>query len=73
MKSKNELQWIIHFDGAVSANDRTYCACLYSYKLYFECTDSVAEYEALILGVNILNKFKAKKVFIYGDLELVIN
>ena len=85
MKSNDESWWIIHFDGAVSTKgvkvgiwisppkDRIDHPSLYSYKLYFECTHNVAVYEALILSLNILNKFKAKKVHIYGDSKLVIN
>ena len=45
----------------------------FSFKLYFECTNNVAEYEALILGIKMIKKLEIKKVIIYGDLELVIN
>lgn len=85
LKDNKEPWGIIHFDGVVSEKfvgvgiwisppkNRTDCPFLYSYKPYFECTNNVAEYEALILGLNILKKLKAKKVYIYGDLKLVIN
>lgn len=85
LKCNDDSRRIIHFDGAVSAKgagagiwisppkDRTYRPSLCSYKLYFECTNNVAEYEALIPGLNILKKFKAKKVYICGDSELIIN
>ena len=84
MKGNDDPWWIIHFDGVVSAKGvgegiwisphkgRTNFPSLCSYKLYFECTNNVAEYEALILGLNILKKFKARKVYIYGDSELAI-
>ena len=49
------------------------CPSLFSYKLYVDCTNNVVEYEALILGLDILKRMKTKKVYIYGDLELVIN
>lgn len=33
----------------------------------------MAEYEALIIGLYILKRMKATKVYIYGDSKLVIN
>ena len=44
-----------------------------SFKLYFECTNNVAEYEALILGLKTLKDLKEKRISIYGDLGLVID
>ena len=32
----------------------------------------MAEYEALLLGLQILKKMQAMKVYIYGDFELVL-
>ena len=46
---------------------------LSSYKLYIDCTNNVVEYEALVLGLKVLKGLKAKKIYIYGDSELVIN
>lgn len=75
-KILEEKWWNLNFDGAVSKegvgegicingpnNDYKIC----SYKLYFDCTNNVAEYEALILGLKLLKKLKIKKVCIYGD------
>ena len=45
----------------------------YSYKLVFECTNNVAEYEALLLGLHALKDLGAKRVQIFGDSELVVN
>ena len=45
----------------------------YSYKLVFECTNNVAEYEALLLGLHALKYLGAKRVQIFGDSELVVN
>ena len=45
---------------------------LFSYKLYFNCTNNVAEYEALVLGLRVLKDLKGKLIYIYGDYELVI-
>ena len=32
----------------------------HSYKLNFQCTNNIAEYEALMLGLKLLNKVGAK-------------
>jgi len=44
----------------------------YSYKLAYECTNNEAEYEALMLAIQILKGFQVKKVLIHGDSKLVI-
>ena len=46
---------------------------LLSFKLYFECTNNVVEYESLILGLNALKAMTFKRIAIYGDSELVID
>ena len=40
---------------------------VYSFKLTFECTNNVAEYEALLLGLNSLKELKAKRIDVFGD------
>jgi len=77
-----EKWWTMHFDGVVSREGDgagvdiivPYCIKhnLFSYKFYFECTNNVGEYEALILGLKIMKELQAKIVHIYGDSELVI-
>ena len=42
-------------------------------KLTFECTNNVAEYEPLLLGLNALEDLGEKRVQVMGDSELVIN
>jgi len=44
----------------------------HSYKLNFQCTNNIAEYEALILGLQLLKKLGAKRISIQGDAELII-
>ena len=44
-----------------------------SYKITFECTNNVAEYEALLLGLHSLKDMGAKIIQVIGDSELVIN
>ena len=43
-----------------------------AYKLAFDCSNNEAEYEALIAGLKILKKLNAKRISVYGDLELII-
>ena len=43
-----------------------------SYKLNFDCTNNMAEYESLILGLEALLKLKARNIHVCGDSELVI-
>ena len=40
--------------------------------LHFKCTNNIAEYEALILGLNLLKKIGASRIAMQGDSELVI-
>ena len=44
-----------------------------SYKLTFECTNNVVEYEALLLGLHNLKYMGGKRIQVIGDSELVIN
>jgi ribonuclease HI len=45
---------------------------LLSDKLYFDCTNNVVQYEALVFGLKTLRDLLAKKIEICGDSELVI-
>ena len=56
--------WINHPKGDVK---------LCSYKLVFECTNNMAEYESLILGLKVLEELGAKRIVVLGDFELIIN
>ena len=38
-----------------------------SYKLNFQCTNNIAEYEALMLGLQLLKKLSAKRIVVQGD------
>jgi ribonuclease HI len=44
-----------------------------SYKLEFDTTNNVAEYEALVLGLRAAKDMGIKEIFVFGDFELVIN
>ncbi|CAL2270921.1 unnamed protein product [Prunus armeniaca] len=45
----------------------------FAFQLDFKCTNNKAEYEALIIGLEILKEMKATRVLVYGDSQLVIN
>ncbi|XP_021819566.1 uncharacterized protein LOC110761406 [Prunus avium] len=45
----------------------------FAFQLDFKCTNNQAEYEALIIGIEILKEMKATRVLVYGDSQLVIN
>ena len=44
----------------------------HSYELNFQCTNNIAEYEALLLGLQFLKILGAKRILVHGDSELVI-
>jgi hypothetical protein len=62
--------WSMDFDGAVSKegvgagvwlhNHRNRYSKNHSYKLNFQCTNNISEYEALMLGLNLLKRVGAK-------------
>jgi ribonuclease HI len=54
-------------------NHPTGDAKLCSYKIIFECTNNMVEYEALILGLKVLEELGAKSIVVLGDFELIIN
>lgn len=45
----------------------------YSFLLMFECTNNIEEYEALLIGLNMVFKHKIKLLTILGDYELIIS
>lgn len=44
----------------------------HAFRLNFKCINNMAEYEALILGLQMVGNLGAKRVSIMGDLELII-
>ncbi|KAM2366278.1 hypothetical protein ACFX1X_004986 [Malus domestica] len=82
MVDKRDNYWTMYFDGLSTSSsagveiviqspnhDRWY----FSLKLDFECTNNQAEYEALVIGLDILHDLRATRVLILDDSELVIN
>ncbi|XP_062013819.1 uncharacterized protein LOC133730203 [Rosa rugosa] len=45
----------------------------FAFQLDFTCTNNQAEYEALIVGLEILQELGARRVLVFGDSQLVIN
>ena len=46
---------------------------IYSFRLEFDCTNNVAEYEALLLGLEIARDMKIKCLSVIGDFDLVVS
>jgi len=74
--------WSMDFDGAMSKegvgarvwmyNNKLKYLESHSYKLNFQCTNNIDEYEALMLGLKLLKKVGAKQIVVRGDSELII-
>jgi ribonuclease HI len=43
-----------------------------SYKLEFETTNNVAEYEALVLGLRAAKDTRIEELTMFGDVELIV-
>jgi ribonuclease HI len=74
--------WKLFFDGAFSREgvgagmvlvSPTQETIPLSYKLEFETTNNVAEYEALVLGLRAAKDMGIKEISMFGDAELVVN
>jgi ribonuclease HI len=73
--------WKIFFDGA-SSREGTSAAFFFvspaqetvslSYKLEFETTNNVAEYEALVLGLRATKEMGIQEVAVFRDEELIV-
>jgi ribonuclease HI len=73
--------WKMFFDGA-SSKDGVGAGIVFvspaqetislSYKLEFEATNNVAEYEALTLGLRSAKDMGIKEISVFGDVELVV-
>jgi len=80
--SETEPLWNMAFNGSCGKtrsgvrmwlyNLTTNQAQSYYYKIIFLCTNNIAEYEALLLGLKFLKKKRAKRIFIQEDSKLII-
>ena len=57
--------------GVVLVSPTQECIHL-SFKLTFKVTNNIAEYEALILGLNTAKKMGIKGLKVFGDIDLII-
>ncbi|XP_024179271.1 uncharacterized protein LOC112185255 [Rosa chinensis] len=74
--------WVLFFDGSrtdtlagagIVLENPTGDRFSYSFQLEFKCTNNQAEYEALIIGLEVLLEMGVRDVQIRGDSQLVIN
>jgi ribonuclease HI len=73
--------WKMFFDGA-SSREGAGAGVVFvspaqetislSYKLEFEATNNVAEYEALVLGLRAAREMGIQEIAVFGDAELVV-
>jgi hypothetical protein len=81
-EEKRDGCWGLDFDGAHSSSgsgigvvlispDKE--ATLFSYMLEFNCTNNIAEYEALILGLNLAIDMNIKSLHVRGDSDLIVS
>jgi ribonuclease HI len=80
--NEDEEMWNMNFDGDASKEGAgagvwiippKSGSNLCSYKFVFDCKNNIAEYEALILGLNTLKDLGEKIIVVHGYYELVIN
>jgi ribonuclease HI len=80
--NKDSFVWKMYFDGACSKEG--YGAGVFfispskevipmSYKLEFDTTNNISEYEALLLGLKAYRDMGIDKLSIFGDSELIIH
>jgi ribonuclease HI len=74
--------WKMFFDGASSREgvgagvvlvSPTQEIISLSYKLEFETTNNVAEYEALVLGLRVAKDMGIEEISVFGDAELIVH
>ena len=74
--------WHMHFDGAFSRSGKGASIVIespshkefnFSYRLEFNATNNVAEYEALLLGLELCKEKGIKRLEVKGDSDLVIS
>lgn len=82
IQENQEGIWKMYFDGTCSKEGSGACVVFiapcgktfkYSFHLLFECTNNVAEYEVLLLGLNLAIKHEIKRLVVIEDSKLVIS
>jgi ribonuclease HI len=78
---KNISVWTMYFDGASTKDSAGAGVVLISpsketislsFKLNFRTTNNIAEYEALLLGLNSAKEMGIKDLKVFGDVDLII-
>jgi hypothetical protein len=78
----NTLLWKMFFDGASSTesvgagvvfNSPTQETISLSYKLEFETTNNMVEYEDLVLGLRDSKYMKIEELAVFGDVEFIVH
>jgi len=79
---EKEIQWFLEFDGSVNKlgagagvwvhNKEGNHAEGRAYRLNFRCTNNMAEYEALLLGLKLIHSLQISRISVLGDSDLVI-
>lgn len=73
--------WKLYFDGSYIAHGSGAGILLVtpqgdyipkSFKLQFRCTNNIAEYEALVVGLKIAIEWNITELQVYGDSQLII-
>ena len=73
--------WKMYFDGSCSKQESGVVIVLisplkessiFSFKLEFEATNNVAEYEALLIGLKTTKDMNISEISVFGDVELII-
>ncbi|GLJ35084.1 hypothetical protein SUGI_0706000 [Cryptomeria japonica] len=82
VKENKDQVWKMYFDGSCSKEESGARIAFispdgatfkYSFKSMFECTNNIAEYEALLTEHNVATKHGIKFLSVFGDSELVIS
>jgi hypothetical protein len=79
---EDNFVWRMYFDGACSREGSgvgivfispTKEVIPMSYKLEFDTTNNISEYEALLLGLKVAKDMGIDKLSVFGDSELIIH
>jgi ribonuclease HI len=82
LTSQQKKIWKMYFDGSSSKEGSRAGILLISpleevitlfYKLEFETTNNIVEYEAMVLGLRAPKDMAIESLVVFGDFELIIN
>ena len=79
-KAPSYKSWVMHFDGSKQYEGSGAGVVLtspkgdkmsYVLQIHFDCTNNIAEYEALLHGLRIAKEMNIKRIMCFGDSDLV--